>query len=158
MYQQTIVVLVLCVLCVVGCLTPSRAAVSCTISATAVNFGNYDVFNATALASNGTLTVTCLGVPVAGTSVRISLNRGLHSPVFPNRNLANGAQLLGYNLYQDAGFTVIWGNGANGTSVYGPFLITNSNPVPLTMFGRVPAGQDVTAGSYTDTITATLTY
>ena len=144
---------------ILATLAPVRAAVSCSFTvASGVSFGSYDVFNASQTLSNGTLTFNCTGVGAGGDSVTISLNRGIHSPAFPNRNMANGAQLLGYNLYQNAALTVIWGNGNNGTVVYGPIVAFNNTPVALTIYGAIPAGQDLTAGSYSDTITATITY
>lgn len=156
--RRALVTLGLSIACSMGCFMPAQAAVSCIFSASGVSFGNYDVLNPSPVLSNGTITFSCSSIPAGGVNVTIALDRGLHSAVFPNRNLAKGAVLLGYNLYQDAALTVIWGNGNNGTSKYGPISVTNTNPVTLTMYGRIPANQDVTAGSYSDTITATMTF
>jgi spore coat protein U-like protein len=147
------------VACIVASLAAAGAAVNCSFTAASgVAFGSYDVFKVTPTLGNGTLTLNCTGVGAGTASVTIDLNRGTNSPAFPNRNMANGAQLLGYNLYQDAGLTVIWGNGNRGTVVYGPILVSNNTPVTVTIFGAIPSGQDLTAGSYTDTIKATLNY
>ena len=132
------------------CSAPALGAVTCSFTvASGVNFGNYDVFNGATTTANGTLTFNCTGVGPGGDSVTIALNRGLHSPVLPNRNMANGAQLLSYNLYTNAALTIIWGNGNHGTVEYGPITAFDSTPVTVTIYGAIPAGQDLTAGSYT---------
>jgi hypothetical protein len=56
----------------------------------------------------------------------------------------------------DSYIAVFWGDGTGGTQAY-----TQSNPqlnrnIRVDVFGRIPAGQDVTAGSYTATVTATI--
>ncbi len=140
-------------------LAPARAAVSCSFTAASgVGFGSYDVFKVTPTLVSGTLTFNCTGVGAGGQSVTIALNRGTHSPGLPNRNMANGAQLLSYNLYQDAALTIIWGTGNRGTALFGPIVAANNTPVTLTIYGAIPAGQDLTAGSYSDTIRATINY
>lgn len=58
---------------------------------------------------------------------------------------------LAYALYQDSAHTINWGNTVStGTG--------NGSAQTLTVYGEVPAGQSVTPGAYTDTITATITY
>jgi spore coat protein U-like protein len=61
---------------------------------------------------------------------------------------------LQYNLFQDSTFNTAWGDGTNGTQ-----SLVNAVPqTTYTIYGLVPAGQWVTPGSYTDTITLTLNY
>ena len=70
--------------------------------------------------------------------------------------MANGADIMNYNLYTDAARSTIWGDATSGTSHYGPIkpIVTDT----ITIFGRVPAGQDATAGNYTDTVIATINF
>lgn len=88
----------------------------------------------------------------------ITLSRG-NGPSFTNRRMVNGSQQLSYNLYQDTGRTIIWGDGSGGSSSY---LIRNPQPnnqdIRLPIFGRIPAGQSVRVGAYNDTITVTLNF
>jgi spore coat protein U-like protein len=76
--------------------------------------------------------------------------------------MLSGAQLLSYNLYFDAAYTQIRGNGTGGSQQGGAtFTLTPSAPTGSTtsvIYGRIPALQDVAAGSYTDTIIVTVTY
>lgn len=158
MVRRALVSAFVTVACVVGCLGPSRAAVSCTISATAVAFGNYDVYAATPTNSNGSVTYHCLGYPSPPGSgpVTIFLNKG-SSATFTPRFMHNGANHLNYNLYLDAGLTQIWGDGTGGTTFYSATAINDSR-VTVTVFGSIPAAQDAHVGAYTDTIKATINF
>lgn len=127
---------------------------SCTISVTSVAFGNYNVFTTTPDDSTGTITFRCNS---SAANIWISLSDG-SSSTFNPRTLRKGSEVLNYNLYRNAARTTIWGDGTGGTSVY-----TNSNPpnnsnVSLTVYGRIPALQDVSAGNYTDTVSAVINF
>jgi spore coat protein U-like protein len=132
----------------------ARGLGSCTITAVGVSFGTYDVFGGSPLDSTGSVTYNCLSV--LGT-ITIDLSRG-GAPTFSPRRMLRSAETLNYNLYLDAARMTIWGNATSGTSHYGPVtppLLTN---VTVTIYGRIPAGQDVSAGSYTDTVVATINF
>jgi spore coat protein U-like protein len=70
--------------------------------------------------------------------------------------MTNGANTLNYSMYTTAGRTTVWGDGTLSTVTQAG--TGNGTGQALTVFGRVPTGQYVTAGSYTDTVTATVTY
>jgi spore coat protein U-like protein len=141
----------------IGSASGARAAVKCSFTVvTGVSFGNYNVFNPSATLANGTLDVTCKGVGGRGTLITIALAKG-KSPTF-NRYMLNAAIHLNYNLYLDAALTTIWGDGTGGTSVFGPTPVVNNVPVVTTIYGQIPAAQDVSGGAYSDTITATVNY
>ena len=127
---------------------------SCTISATSVNFGSYNVFDGPALDSTGTITYRCNG---AANNISISLSKGLSSTYSP-RLMSKGVEALSYNLYTNAGHTNIWGDGTSGTTVY----VFRANPpnsnVNVPIYGEVPAGQDVSAGTFSDTVSATINF
>ncbi len=131
---------------------PAMAA--CTISTTPVSYGSYNVFSATPLDSSGTVTYRC---GAADRNITITLNTG-GAATFNPRQMLNGSEALNYNLYRDAARTTIWGDGTGGTQVYSDANPPNNQNVTVTIFGRIPAGQDVTAGSYTNTITATINF
>jgi spore coat protein U-like protein len=134
--------------------SPSQAVSTCTLTTVGVAFGNYNVYTATATTANGKVKVECNFAD----TIQVSLNPGVNSGGFPNRYMASGTNLLSYNLYLDATFMTIWGDGTGGTSIYGPTAITPTGSLTVTVYGQIPALQDVTLGSYTDTITATLSY
>lgn len=71
--------------------------------------------------------------------------------------MLSGGSTLDYNLYIDAARSSIWGDGSSGTSHYSATLalpILNT----LTVYGRVPAAQDISAGSSSDTVVVTINF
>lgn len=127
---------------------------SCTISATSVSFGNYNVFDGVAVDSTGTITYTC---NAHATNITISLSKGASSSYNP-RIMVKGAEALAYNLFTDAARTSVWGDGTSGTSVYSRANPPNNGNVNLTVYGQIPPGQDVSAGTFSDTVSATINF
>jgi spore coat protein U-like protein len=127
---------------------------SCTISVTSVAFGNYNVFTTTPDDSTGTITYRCNS---NAANIWIALSDG-SSNTFNPRTLRKGAETLSYNLYRNAARTNIWGDGTGGTSVYTRANPPNNSNVSLTVYGRIPAQQDVSAGNYTDTVSAVINF
>jgi spore coat protein U-like protein len=72
--------------------------------------------------------------------------------------MKKGAESLTYNLYRDAAFATVWGDGSGTTGTYQIGNPPNNLNVNLTVYGRVPALQDVSAGSYSDTVIATVNF
>ena len=135
-------------------LAGGRAEEGCTITATGVNFGTYDVVAAAPVDSTGRITFLC---DLLTSAVSIFLDRGGAS-TFAGRRMLKGSEPLLYNLFIDPARSSIWGDGTEGTSTY-----VNSNPVMnidviVPIFGRIPARQDVSAGRYTSTVTAIINF
>ena len=75
-----------------------------------------------------------------------------------NRTLLDGGVPLAYNLYTDATYTTIWGDGG-GTTATVPIIGAGMAVVGNTTgFGRIPlaAAQAATTGIYTDTVLVTI--
>jgi spore coat protein U-like protein len=124
---------------------------NCTISTTALTFGNYDpiVTNLSAeLDNTGMVTITCTKDDV----VSVALGMG-ENAVDTQRKMADGAELLNYSLFSDPGRLTVWNDSVNPVSATGTGAAQN-----LTVYGRVDAGQNVSAGTYTDTVIATVTF
>jgi spore coat protein U-like protein len=124
-------------------------------------FGNYSTAaSGPPQTATPTFNVQCQNNPVTFT---VSFSRGINSASFNPRTMKNaGGTLLNYNLYTDAANTQIWGDGTGGT-VTQNFTIGNSNnnnqlAAAVPIYASLPLGADVGAGSYTDTITATLSW
>ena len=133
----------------------ASVAAVCTISTVTVAFGAYDpvVTNAaTDLNGTGTLTVAC----TKGASATIDLGVGGNLSG-GSRRMTSGADFLNYALYKDAARTQVWGTGMVGgtTLTYNSASKVSTN---LTVYGKVPQAQDVTVGSYTDVVVATINY
>jgi spore coat protein U-like protein len=69
--------------------------------------------------------------------------------------MKNGTVKLNYGLFSDAAWTTNWGNTSGTNWVTGT---GNGAAQPLTVYGQIPAAQYVTPGSYSDTITVSVTY
>jgi len=127
-------------------------AANCAIATTAVSFGVYDVFSVTANDSTGTVTIRCTG---NAANVTVTLSKGA-STTFNPRILTSGSNTLTYNLLTTAARSTIWGDNTGGTVLYTNAAPPNNTNVVVTIYGRITAGQDVSAGSYSDSITATV--
>jgi spore coat protein U-like protein len=131
-------------------LAGSRAeAAQCTISTTAVTFGTYNVFNPAPVDSTGTVRYSCNG---GAKNIVISITRGLSSTFIP-RTLKKGSESLAYNLFQDASRSTVWGDGSGGAPYFSAGDPPNNTDVTVTIFGRIPPSQDITAGAYSDSVT-----
>jgi spore coat protein U-like protein len=122
----------------------------CTVSATALAFGNYSLVQTDA---TNVVSVTC----TFGTAYDVGLNAGGGSgaTVATRKMTGPSSQTLNYTLYQDSGRTTVWGNTVGTDTVAGTGSGTAQN---LTVYGRVSGAQAAGAGAYTDTVTVTVTY
>lgn len=133
----------------------------CQISSTGFST-TYDP-TGTNLAANQDTTASVSTTCTSGAAATITLGQGLHpdtgsTDALPLRRLSNGAGtpgFLSYSLSSDSNRVVPWGNvGAAGIAVVGTGVT-----VPVTVYARVPAAQtSAVAGTYTDTVIATITY
>jgi spore coat protein U-like protein len=130
-------------------------AATCSITTTPVAFGTYDVFSSVPTDTTGSVSFTCDG---SATNIFITLSRGVGSGAnFNRRRLTGPSDTLDYNLYLDAARTTVWGEGGS-TSTYTNASPPNSTAIVVTIYGRISAGQDVRAGTYTDTVTAIINF
>jgi spore coat protein U-like protein len=123
---------------------------ACTITANALNFGTY---SGVLINSTSSVSVTCTKT----TAYNVGLSAGLATgATVTNRSMTGpSSALLGYTLFSNAGQTTNWGNTVGTDTLAG----TGSGALQaLSVYGQVPAGRYVRPGSYTDTITATVTY
>jgi spore coat protein U-like protein len=90
------------------------------------------------------------------TPYNIGLNAGTGAgATVATRKLTNGSNTLDYTLYRDAGRTEVWGDtvATNTLSATG-----NGAAQGHTVYGRVFSQSTPAAGTYSDTITVTVTY
>lgn len=141
----------------------ARAAVTCTVSATGPAFGVYNPLSTSPLLANGQVSASCTLTGTTATTVSLTSNYSTGSSgTFAQRTMLSGASALGYNLYYDAAFSQVRGDGTGGSQQGGAtFNLTRTAPtasVTSVIYGRIPALQDVAPGSYVDTIVVTVTY
>jgi spore coat protein U-like protein len=133
---------------------------NCTISANPLAFGVYDpvVTNAsTALTGSTTLGVNCTN----GALTTVTLGQGSYPDVgggstdaSPLRRMKSGSNYLSYSLTQDSGGNTTWGNTSGTGEGYTGIGTADS----LTVYGSVAAGQNEPAGTYSDSVVATITF
>lgn len=127
---------------------------NCAISANPLSFGTNGVLS-TAVNQQSTLSVTCTnttpynvgldGGTVAGSTVTSRLMAGTAT--------GNTGTTVGFQLYQDAGHTTIWGNTQGTNTVAGT---GTGSAQSLTVYGQVPAQSTPKPDTYQTTVTATV--
>jgi spore coat protein U-like protein len=134
----------------------ATVANDCTVSTSALAFGSYEPIatNAsTPMDGTGSVTITC----TRGATTTIGLDAGSNAPGSgTTRAMLAGGVKLDYEIYKDSGRTTIWGN--SGASLFTPPVAPNKNSRSFSVFGRIPAGQDVASGSYNDSVLATINF
>ncbi len=131
----------------------ASVANNCTIATTQLSFGSYDPVgvNATADATgSGQVVIAC----TKNATANIALGNGGGTDV-NSRRLASGGNFLPYQLYREDG-TTVWGSGVGTGAV--SYNSTSKAPTTLAVHGKIPGGADVPAGTYTDTIVATVNF
>jgi spore coat protein U-like protein len=144
------------------------AAGACAISSSGLAFGAYQPLTfpgklvSVERPSTATVSVMCTGI-AAGGAYSIGLGPGTYgagdriSTRYLN-NTVNGGALMEFNVYADAGYTTVWGNGIIG-SVFSGSIPAGDSTRTHTAYGKVPAGQNtLKAGSFSDWLTMTITY
>ena len=133
-------------------LVRSAVTSNCRIAVSDLSFGAYDPIVTHAgsnLDAAALLTVTC----TKGIAVNVLMDDGSHE-VAGVRRMASGAQNISYALYRDASRSSRWERG-NVLALRAEGVFT---PTTLSVYGRIPAGQVVPAGAYSDTVTATVDF
>lgn len=128
---------------------------TCSITANPLNFGTYDPLGAHRVSPlNGTSTVVVTCSP--GTNSDIGLDNGQYGghAVGTSRAMKYGTSYLSYELFQNSGRTTVWTNSGAGRLNAGP--APSIAPRSFTVYGRIPAGQNVPPGSFVDTVVATV--
>ncbi len=117
-----------------------------------LDFGTYfsltSLITVSSAVGNGSLRINCiLNIPY-----RVLLSAGGSGSVAARRMVGPASAQITYNLYTSAAYTTVWDNttGVTGTG-------TGADQY-LQVFGRVPAQSAPTPGTYTDTVTVTVSW
>ncbi|SAL35077.1 secreted pili protein involved in motility and biofilm formation [Caballeronia terrestris] len=126
----------------------------CQIAANTLNFGNSGVI-ATNIDQTTTLSVTCTN----GAPYNVGLDAGsVGGSTVANRLLGGTgtpAPTVAYQLYRDAARSLIWGQTVGTDTQSG----TGTGAAQtLTVYGRVAPQNTPAAGTYSSTVTATVTF
>ncbi|CAB3971748.1 MULTISPECIES: spore coat U domain-containing protein [Burkholderia] len=127
---------------------------NCTIAANPLAFGSTGVL-ASALNQQTTLSVTCSNT----TPYNVGLDAGsVSGSTVASRLLAgtatgNTGTTVGFQLYQDAGHTTVWGN-TQGTNTVGG--TGSGSAQSINVYGQVAAQATPQPDTYQSTVTATV--
>ena len=137
----------------------ARAAITCSVSSSGFAAA-YNPAAATANITQTFFTVTCTrGATSDPTSVNYSVkvDNGL-TPQGQGNRATFGANRISYDVYKDSACGTQW-KGNNGITGTIAFTSTGTVTQQGNFWGCIPAGQTgLAAGTYTDTVTMTMTY
>lgn len=146
----------------VSAVIESGCAFENTTQTDGINFGTISFGERSAIDHNvdvssssgaGSLSVTC----TPGTALSIALDYGVNGGNSSSRYLVNeaGNRTLAYQLYQDAGYSRLWGMGAAASTI----VSSPSGTQTYTVYARLfPVSQPPPAGTYNDTVIVTMSY
>ncbi|WP_430229966.1 Csu type fimbrial protein [Nitrosomonas communis] len=132
----------------------SAFASTCTVDSSVLVFGSFNPLTDNTVESTGTISITCS----ESVFYTLSLSPG-SSGTYSTRSMINSGNYLEYNLYIDAGYSQIWGDGTGGSyTANGSFLAEGTEN--HTVYGFIPLFNQRNAGVgvYNDIITVTLIY
>jgi spore coat protein U-like protein len=130
---------------------------TCSASATTIAFGVYTP-GAGALTGNGTVTVKC----TKNSPFTVALNGGATAGgTVAQRLMASGVNTLQYNLFTTAAFGNVFGDGTGTSKTESGTGAGVATGTAFTVYGQLPdnaTNQTAVPGSYSDTITVTISY
>ena len=159
--------LLVLLLTLLGWCGPARALClpalcSCGVTTTNVAFGSYNPLAFGNTDSTGSVRVQCGGVAGLLIPFNLAISAG-GGGSYAGRRMSSGGNTLSYNLYTDASYATIWGDGSAASQIVSSGVtldVAGLSPAQtFWVYGRIP-GRQLTAvpGSYADTINVTLTY
>ena len=148
--------LTLLILGEIGLLPRVAEAGACHITATQIDFGQFDPFHGAKTQSVGSITYRCSNNV---TNVRITLSPG-QSKNSSQRLLsrAGGGTPIPYILTLDASQTQIWGDGFGATSLYMVGAAPAHTDIRVPVYAYLASTTLPAVGLYSDTISVLLTW
>jgi spore coat protein U-like protein len=125
-------------------------AATCTINSSTVNFGSQGL-----LGANVDQTVPIQVMCMKTTPYNIGLDAGTGSGATVATRKMTGAATVIYSLYSDSAHATVWGNTIGTDTVAATGSGSRQNH---TVYGRMLSQNAPALGTYTDTITVTVTY
>jgi spore coat protein U-like protein len=131
----------------------AEVAPNCRIAISDLAFGAYDPLAQHATQQlDAAAAVTMLCTRSSRAAIYIDIGR---NPVGGIRNLIGTSQRVAYQLYRDSERTLAWGGVTDSLQVVSEGV---HKPQQLSVYGRIPPGQEVASGVYTDVVTATVDF
>ena len=120
------------------------AGAACDITANPMHFPAYDPSVPYDTSAVGTITITC-------NTPQLLLIPLITNDACSRRYMRFGANRLAYNLYQDPGYSIVWGslNPICGQALTSTVILRSQ----FSVYGVIPRTQNVVAGTYSDVVT-----
>jgi spore coat protein U-like protein len=127
---------------------------SCTVTASDLNFGAYSPRSQAPVQGQTAIQLVCGGATTAEVSLDAGSGPGASTN---NRRMEQevGSDRLEYDLYQDPGRTIHWGNRSGVDTLE---VQTTGVTLTIPVYGQIPGGQRAREGTYSDTITVRVVY
>ena len=114
----------LVIICFIMGSAVAQGAVNCNVVSASLNFGTYDpITSLTDKTVLGDIQINCNGA--VAVTIRLAVGQG----TFSSRTMSSSGHTVKYNVYADAGYTQVWGDGTSGT-VTVPFTFSEAGPKP----------------------------
>ena len=128
----------------------SMVAAICTVSAGSLGFGSY---SGTAVDATASVSVNCSN----GAPYSIVMGGGNNQSGSLRRMAGPAGNFLGYQLFRDSARSLAWGD--NSAQLGATRGGTGSGTAQsISVYGRIPGGQNPVPGSYSDTVLVTVDY
>ncbi len=115
-----------------------------------IDFGSHGILNAN-IDGTTAINVTCTNA----TAFSIALDKGLTGATTSSRVMTGPGSPISYSLYSDAARTANWGSVYPSDTVQGTGIGVAQT---INVYGRVPPQAAPVPGSYSDTVTVTVSY
>ena len=111
------------------------------------------VANATTpLDATATVTIAC----TMGTPATIGLDGGSNAVASQRRLTNSSSAYMTYEMFLDSSRATVWGN--ESTNRLDAGTAPSKAPRTFPLYGRIPAGQDVPIGPFSDSVVATVNF
>jgi spore coat protein U-like protein len=127
-----------------GCVVASTSPVSFTVSTGILNV---------ATTANGAVSIEC--TPSSPYNIQLNQGTATGATVTTRKMTGPASATINYGLYQNSGLSTNWGQ-TNGTDTVAG--TGNGNAQTYTVYGQIPVQTTPAAGTYTDTITVTVSF
>lgn len=125
-------------------------SLACTVSATALQFGQVNPIAGVSYNSEASISVTCPSL--ADFSVSLSPGAGSYT----QRTMTVGTDVLKYNIFLNSEMTLVWGDGTSGTVTWNGS--TNTAGTTQTLYGHLPYQPSVYPAIYSDSLLVTVSF
>ena len=129
---------------------------SCIVTTAPVVFGNHVATIGSTPDITGSVTVQCTN----GSGYTVALDGGGANNI-AGRQMTNGTETIGYQLHLNSDYSTVWGDGTSGSTASGTGTGFGTG-APYDRVHTVYAEANIlgseVAGTYSDTVTATVTF